>query len=571
MANAHCVADVESARHRPQHQQQPSDLKMAQAHREQSVSHHSHAPSYPNSLLLARSSMTRGSAPIQAATLQQLQQTYGNRAVQRYLSAGSGGVPSRQSRTARDMQRFMTHTHSIQRQAAGADMKSEAGTTEEEADFRSESPTVDVQTLSAPVQRSVGTGVSLQRLTDEEKAENLKSSKFAGTERLEKAFDNEPVLKRGERGDPVKLVQEGLVADGFSMPGSVKADGALDGVFGPETFSVITKFQAKHGLSPDGRVGRNTMRQLDQLAGGRGGGPVPPKPVPVPPKPKPKPPKPKPALPDPIVTIDNVRAPSTPSAMSANRIPPRVDTAVNVFISGRDASQPPITFSVEGSGGSNGTATVNGSATFDATADATLQLKGGTQTAPGSAGNLRLVADMGAGKRLVASNAFSVSSIPQNYSDAFVSEVTGNRRGFVVQDGWESDSGTFADLDQAEISERVEHGAKSGCFASFSSTNSSYLVANKLTKDTHSAGVSLLTSAGSVITNQTCMFKDKRTGALDIPMTNSGFMITRVNTPPTIPILGSFTITTSKFGAAATAKGISSAAGTCSVTKTQTV
>lgn len=105
----------------------------------------------------------------------------------------------------------------------------------------------------------------LSRLTEEEKAENLRSKKYAGTRRLENAFDNDPPLGIGESGEPVRLIQEGLVADGFDMPASTKSTGELDGAFGSETFTVLKKFQAKYGLRVDGIVGRETMGKLDEL------------------------------------------------------------------------------------------------------------------------------------------------------------------------------------------------------------------------------------------------------------------------------------------------------------------
>jgi hypothetical protein len=232
----------------------------------------------------------------------------------------------------------------------------------------------------------------------------------------------------------------------------------------------------------------------------------------------------------------------------------------------------PVTLSIEGASGTNGTVTIDGGATADVTSDTTVQLRGGTQTAVGSAGNLHLVADMGTGPgaRLATSNAFSVSAIPQNYSDTFVSVLTGNRRGIVVQDGWESDSGTFADLDKTEQSERVEHKSSSGSLAGFASNNSGYLPGDVLTTDTHSVGTARLTGTGDAFTHQTTMFKDNRTGAVDIPMTNSGFHLTRT-VFRTFPIIGKLQITTSKQGGAADARGIPSAAGSANVTKTQDV
>ena len=105
----------------------------------------------------------------------------------------------------------------------------------------------------------------LSRLTQEDKTENLKSKKYAGTRRLEKAFDNDPPLGIGESEEAVRLVQEGLIAEGFDMPASTRPTGELDGVFGAETFTVVKKFQAKYGLRVDGIVGRETMGKLDEL------------------------------------------------------------------------------------------------------------------------------------------------------------------------------------------------------------------------------------------------------------------------------------------------------------------
>lgn len=48
--------------------------------------------------------------------------------------------------------------------------------------------------------------IQLRPLSEEEKQEDLKSEKYAGNPRLEKAFDNEPPLRLGERGEPIKLV-----------------------------------------------------------------------------------------------------------------------------------------------------------------------------------------------------------------------------------------------------------------------------------------------------------------------------------------------------------------------------
>ena len=115
---------------------------------------------------------------------------------------------------------------------------------------------------------SASEGSVVQRLTAEDTEENLKSTKFAGNIRLERAFDNNPAIHIGESGEAVQLVQEALVDNGFPMPGSTKPTGELDGQCGQETFTAIKQFQATHGLDVDGIVGRQTLRRLDQLATG---------------------------------------------------------------------------------------------------------------------------------------------------------------------------------------------------------------------------------------------------------------------------------------------------------------
>jgi outer membrane protein OmpA-like peptidoglycan-associated protein len=280
-------------------------------------------------------------------------------------------------------------------------------------------------------------------------------------------------------------------------------------------------------------------------------------PVPVPPGPPPTP------L---TVAFTRVRADTSPAGMP-DRIPPRVDTIVGVGVVGWHPPLLPVTLSIDGAGGGNGEATINGAATVDVTASTAVNLRGTTQTTPGNAGNLHLVAEQGGG-RLATSNAFSVSAIPQNFSITFNSLVTGARRGIRVNNHWESDSGVVADLDQAERSEQVEYGAGTGIFAGVTGVNSGYLPAHNPPRvDSHSVGTALLTGAGTLTANQTFIFRDHRTGAADIPVRNSGFLIARRATP----LFGVVFFTTSKSGAAVTANGFASAAGAGAVSRTQIV
>jgi hypothetical protein len=251
--------------------------------------------------------------------------------------------------------------------------------------------------------------------------------------------------------------------------------------------------------------------------------------------------------------------------MVADRIPPNVNTPAAITVAGVGASGPAVTLSVEGANATNGTVTIDGAATKDLRSGATVQLKGGTQTTPGNAGNLTLVAKQ-AGTELARSGGFSVSSIPQNWSITFISFVTEatdpGRRGIRVRNAWESDSQRLADLNEAERSELVEIKSASGCFNLSPSNTSGFLPANTgALTDTHSSSAAAMTSAGTRIAQQTFKFNDKRTGATDIPARNSGYKISRVVTA----VGTGFELHTTKEGQAGTAVGITSTAGSGTV------
>ena len=60
---------------------------------------------------------------------------------------------------------------------------------------------------------------------------------------------------RGDRGQEVEELQALLVAQGYLLD-------TADGVFGNNTEYAVLVFQKEHGLTPDGRVGKETMRAL---------------------------------------------------------------------------------------------------------------------------------------------------------------------------------------------------------------------------------------------------------------------------------------------------------------------
>lgn len=278
------------------------------------------------------------------------------------------------------------------------------------------------------------------------------------------------------------------------------------------------------------------------------------------------------------VAFSHIQASTSPAGMS-DRIPPRVDTTVGIGVVGFSIPMRPITLSIDGAGGGNGTATINGAATVDLTSSAAIRLRGVDQTTVGNSGNLRLAADQG-GTRLATSNNFSVSAIPQDWSISFSSIVAGplpgragTWRGFIVDDRWDSDSrpgsANVSDLDQTEISEEVESNPGTGVFAGVGVSASGFLPGNVFTTDTHASPVSLLTGSGNITLKQTSQFNDRRSGSTNIPLRNAGYHIT--HTATRIPLVGIVFVNHFKRGAATTANTFSSAAGAGSVSRTQRV
>lgn len=61
-------------------------------------------------------------------------------------------------------------------------------------------------------------------------------------------------VKKGSRGVQVRYVQAFLLGHGYAVE--------LDAAFGPGTDSAVRRFQSKHGLKVDGRVGPKTRAAL---------------------------------------------------------------------------------------------------------------------------------------------------------------------------------------------------------------------------------------------------------------------------------------------------------------------
>lgn len=64
-----------------------------------------------------------------------------------------------------------------------------------------------------------------------------------------------PTIRKGDRGEAVRILQEALNAAGFDC-------GKADGIFGKNTQAAVKNYQRAHGLGVDGIVGRQTWTAL---------------------------------------------------------------------------------------------------------------------------------------------------------------------------------------------------------------------------------------------------------------------------------------------------------------------
>ena len=72
-------------------------------------------------------------------------------------------------------------------------------------------------------------------------------------------------LRQGSRGQDVKAVQTKLRRWGYY-------EGAVDGIYGPQTKAAVVRFQRKNGLTADGVVGKQTFAALGMMQQAGGGG-----------------------------------------------------------------------------------------------------------------------------------------------------------------------------------------------------------------------------------------------------------------------------------------------------------
>ena len=99
---------------------------------------------------------------------------------------------------------------------------------------------------------------------EEQAYEPVEEATYVGGERVpddeivtegEGEGDFLPTLRKGDRGDNVKLLQSALSEAGYDC-------GSVDGIFGAKTRSAVKAYQKGHGLKVDGIVGTQTWTSL---------------------------------------------------------------------------------------------------------------------------------------------------------------------------------------------------------------------------------------------------------------------------------------------------------------------
>ncbi|WP_146171986.1 choice-of-anchor X domain-containing protein [Pseudoduganella armeniaca] len=269
------------------------------------------------------------------------------------------------------------------------------------------------------------------------------------------------------------------------------------------------------------------------------------------------------------ITLARIATP-TDAAGIPDRITPRKDTDTQVtLVPSLDGSGQSVELATLDTSAANGDYTVGGGTTKQLTHTETVKLRGTVQTAPtggaggGNARKLKLAAKV-RGAQVTQSNGFSVAAIAELVAEGYQGNVVGvpGAVGIIVSVTVKSDSGTDGDLSECEFSEQIEVKAETGALVGLGGgLNSSYLGCIGNYTDTHSTGTAWLTGAGTQKIDQTHTLKDRRLGITDIPIRRSGFKIDRTVFAPAAPP-PPFRLTTSKYGAGATANGHTAQAGT---------
>jgi hypothetical protein len=235
-----------------------------------------------------------------------------------------------------------------------------------------------------------------------------------------------------------------------------------------------------------------------------------------------------------VVIPTHIRNKDTPQEMKPDRIPPRQPTVIPVEVTpDLTGSGQSVTLVVKNQSADNGLVSLNDhNLNLVILKSGDVALKGTSQTketadyTARNAGKLELVVQV-RGKDTVESKGFSVAAIPLNMRETLTQGITSGRgRGIYVQDTFDSDSGNIHDLTDVQYKEQVETKEQDGVFKGQRTRSTGYGDAVPGTTDAHVRDISFLQyPGGKWVLEQTHEFRDRRTGAQDIPMANSGFTL----------------------------------------------
>lgn len=97
-------------------------------------------------------------------------------------------------------------------------------------------------------------GYSMQANAHAATIENINSANENATAIFELQADGK-IISVGSKGDVVRSIQKVL---NYLEGGNIQEDG----IYGPETYNAVVKFQAKNGLKQDGIIGKQTASKL---------------------------------------------------------------------------------------------------------------------------------------------------------------------------------------------------------------------------------------------------------------------------------------------------------------------
>ena len=257
-----------------------------------------------------------------------------------------------------------------------------------------------------------------------------------------------------------------------------------------------------------------------------------------------------------------VRSANTPAAMG-DRIPDQGATPVWAVVTGLDPATGPITVRVAGAPGPHGDAQVNGGPTAMITGTTVLAVSGASQTTERS-GGFHLALEAVHGGNVVARSApFAVAAIMfdmHTSTAGVINDATGVSLLALMAKQSDGSAG-IASLDWVEYQEHLLVVNESGGMAGAGlGLHGNLILASIDQEDKHGTNIRHMQRPGAQTLHQTHAFTDHRTGAHDIPVTNSGFSVVR-EVSPDADRPGCLLFTIIKTGQAAIADGVASGAG----------